>query len=122
MNERAKILMVDDRPENLLELEAILTTLDQDLVKVESGEDALRALLKDAPRPQKVGAIGTGAAILARRLEELKAGKAPAAPQDESAATRFRFRRSAMRASMSLVTLLIKSPVRASSCSVSESR
>ena len=47
VNERAKILMVDDRPENLLALEAILTTLDQDLVKVESGEDALRALLKD---------------------------------------------------------------------------
>lgn len=47
MNERAKILLVDDRPENLLALEAILTTLDQDLVKVESGEDALRALLKD---------------------------------------------------------------------------
>ncbi len=47
MTERAKILLVDDRPENLLALEAILTTLDQDLVRAESGEDALRALLKD---------------------------------------------------------------------------
>ena len=32
-------------------------------------------------------------AILARRLEELKAGTAPSRPQDESAATRFRRRR-----------------------------
>lgn len=47
MTERARILMVDDRPENLLALEAILGSLGQELVRATSGEDALRALLKD---------------------------------------------------------------------------
>lgn len=47
MTERARILLVDDRPENLLALEAILSSLNQVLVQASSGEDALRALLKD---------------------------------------------------------------------------
>jgi len=47
MSERARILMVDDRPENLLALEAILSSLDQSLVRASSGEEALRELLKD---------------------------------------------------------------------------
>ncbi|HVE62866.1 MAG TPA: response regulator [Mycobacteriales bacterium] len=44
---KAKILLVDDRRENLLALEAILQSLDQDLVTAESGEDALKRLLVD---------------------------------------------------------------------------
>ena len=47
MTDRANILLVDDRPENLLALEAILGSLDQVLVRANSGEEALRALLKD---------------------------------------------------------------------------
>jgi PAS domain S-box-containing protein len=41
----AKILLVDDRPQNLLALEAILEPLGQDLVQAGSGEEALRSLL-----------------------------------------------------------------------------
>ena len=47
MSERARILLVDDRQQNLLALEAVLSTLDQTLVTASSGEEALRALLKD---------------------------------------------------------------------------
>ena len=44
---RANILLVDDRSENLLALEAILSSLDQTLVRATSGEEALKALLAD---------------------------------------------------------------------------
>ncbi len=47
MTGKARILLVDDRPENLLALEAILSSLDQTLVRASSGEDALKALLAD---------------------------------------------------------------------------
>ena len=42
----ANVLLVDDRPENLLALEAILESLGQTLVYEHSGEDALRQLLR----------------------------------------------------------------------------
>jgi len=43
--DRVKILMVDDTPENLVSLEAALETLGQDLVSAHSGTEALRYLL-----------------------------------------------------------------------------
>jgi PAS domain S-box-containing protein len=43
----ANILLVDDRRENLLALEAILEPLGQTLLFADSGEEALRTLLKD---------------------------------------------------------------------------
>jgi len=46
-DDKAKILLVDDREENLVALEAILSSLDQDLVRARSGEEALKALLTD---------------------------------------------------------------------------
>jgi signal transduction histidine kinase len=44
-SEKIKILLVDDRPENLLAYRAILGELDLDLTFAESGEEALRAIL-----------------------------------------------------------------------------
>ncbi|MED4604019.1 ATP-binding protein [Paenibacillus validus] len=46
MNEAIRILLVDDQPENLLALEAVLEDHHYDLVKATSGEEALRCLLK----------------------------------------------------------------------------
>ncbi len=47
MTDQARLLLVDDRPENLLALEAILEPLDAELVRAASGEEALRRLLHD---------------------------------------------------------------------------
>jgi signal transduction histidine kinase len=43
---KINILLVDDRPENLLVLEAILDELDQHLIRASSGEEALGRLLQ----------------------------------------------------------------------------
>jgi CheY-like chemotaxis protein len=45
--EKVKILLVDDRPENIVALEAILSSLNQTLVSAQSGDAALKALLSD---------------------------------------------------------------------------
>jgi CheY-like chemotaxis protein len=47
VSRQARILLVDDRRENLVALDAILAPLNQILVSVQSGEQALQALLKD---------------------------------------------------------------------------
>jgi CheY-like chemotaxis protein len=45
--EKAKILLVDDRAENIVALEAILGSLGQTLVPARSGDAALKALLSE---------------------------------------------------------------------------
>jgi len=47
VTKKARILLVDDRSENLIALEAILSSLNQVLISVRSGEAALKALLTD---------------------------------------------------------------------------
>ena len=47
MSRQARILLVDDRPENLVALEAVLAPLNQILVPVRSGEQALQAAGKE---------------------------------------------------------------------------
>src|SRR6185295_16102385 len=43
---KANILLVDDRPDKLLALEAVLSSLGQNVVKAKSGREALRQLLQ----------------------------------------------------------------------------
>jgi len=45
--DKINLLLVDDRPENLLALEAILDSPHYHLIKAVSGEDALKCLLKE---------------------------------------------------------------------------
>jgi CheY-like chemotaxis protein len=44
---QAKILLVDDRPDNLLALSAILSSLGHGMVRAHSGEEALKSMLSD---------------------------------------------------------------------------
>lgn len=46
-NGKINILLVDDRPENLLAIEAVIDEDEYRLVKANSGEEALKCLLKD---------------------------------------------------------------------------
>lgn len=46
LESKVNILLVDDNPNNLLALEAILNRLEQNLVRATSGKDALRCLLR----------------------------------------------------------------------------
>lgn len=46
-NQKARILVVDDRPANLEAVESILEDLGEEIVKAGSGKEALRILLKD---------------------------------------------------------------------------
>ena len=45
--EKINILLVDDHPQNLLSLEALLDSPDYHLVKAHSGKEALKHLLKE---------------------------------------------------------------------------
>lgn len=42
-----KLLLVDDRPENLIALEAVLEAPNRELIKANSGEEALKFLIRD---------------------------------------------------------------------------
>lgn len=47
MDHQIKLLLVDDHPENLLALEAVLEDDHYEMIKAHSGEEALKCLLKD---------------------------------------------------------------------------
>lgn len=47
MEQKINVLLVDDRPENLLALEGVLGDLNYNLVRAYSGEEALKCLMKD---------------------------------------------------------------------------
>ncbi|HTL29088.1 MAG TPA: response regulator, partial [Tepidisphaeraceae bacterium] len=47
MDDKVNILLVDDKPEKLLALEAVLEELGENIVRAYSGREALRALLKE---------------------------------------------------------------------------
>ena len=45
MNAKPKILIVDDKPENLVAIRTVLKNLDVELIEATSGNDALKATL-----------------------------------------------------------------------------
>lgn len=47
-DERASILLVDDMEDNLIALEAVLSSLNEPLVRARSGEEAMKALLRQS--------------------------------------------------------------------------
>ena len=72
-DERASILLVDDMEENLVALEAVLGSLDEQLVRARSGEEALKALLRAGVRrrPARRADAGHG------RLRDRRQHQAP---------------------------------------------
>jgi signal transduction histidine kinase len=76
-DQKANILLVDDRPENLLALETVLAELGQNLFKAQSSKEALRSVLKhdfavillDVQMPDM---DGFEAAALIRKREQSK--------------------------------------------------
>jgi sigma-B regulation protein RsbU (phosphoserine phosphatase) len=72
---KINILLVDDRPENLLALEAILEPLGQNLVRASSGREALRHLLSEEfalilMDVQMPGLDGFATAVLIKQREK----------------------------------------------------
>jgi PAS domain S-box-containing protein len=75
--DQVNILLVDDKPENLLALEAVLQPLNQNLMRATSGEEALKRLLKhdfalillDVQMP---GMDGFGTASYIRQIEKTR--------------------------------------------------
>jgi PAS domain S-box-containing protein len=75
--DRVNILLVDDKPENLFALEAVLKPLNQNLVRAASGEEALKRLLKDDYAlilldVQMPGIDGFGTAEYIRQIEKTR--------------------------------------------------
>ena len=77
-NQTVNILMVDDREENLLALEAVLSSPKYNLIKAISGEQALKSVLKEdfaviIMDVQMPGLNGFETAQMIRRREKTKA-------------------------------------------------
>src|SRR3712207_6937735 len=71
-NGGANILLVDDRPENLTALEAILEPLGQNLVRATSGEEALKHLLHEERSEEHTSELQSRQYLVCRLLLEKK--------------------------------------------------